>query len=253
MSQSALARFGIYCVTEGVVVETDFRDIDSPPTVCPNNNTHTVDTNRVNVIETFKTESIFLNQGAEGTQGIYTTNGTILNIPIGGGAYTHDVSMPYRVSPRVLHVYPNADNIGDTVTFVVAPNTKMSELSANEIIGATTLHVDPGTASTFLLGMEIHVDDGVNDQNLGKCIDKDIVNDTITVENALTNNYNIGTDVQQSYIRIEDIPIANTNNFTIGGSKFYSDSVAPNTTIRLIYNNNGISAKKFHYCIEMFI
>lgn len=255
MSNNLLARFNIYCQTETLLVSTDFRDIDDPPTVCPNNNTHSVDLNLVSIIETTKTESVFINQGATNTQDIYRTVGYSINIPslTPGDNYIYDITRKYHISPRVLHVFPTVDNIGDQITFTIAPETKIAELGIDQLIGQTTLSLTTGSASKALLGMMIKIDDGINSQELGECIGKDTDLDTITVEHALVDHYLAGTDILQSYIRVKDIPIANTNNFTIGASKFYSDSVPPNTVVRLIYRNNDGLSKTFNYTMEVFV
>jgi hypothetical protein len=50
-----LDKYRLFCVTENCNVETDYRE--SVPTVCPNNNSHTIDTDSITVIASQTTEN----------------------------------------------------------------------------------------------------------------------------------------------------------------------------------------------------
>ena len=43
-----LKKYELFCITESKTVQTDYRE--NPPTVCPNNNEHTIDVESIAVV-----------------------------------------------------------------------------------------------------------------------------------------------------------------------------------------------------------
>src|SRR5271155_4575431 len=102
MSYSVIYDYRIFCVTEEAYVTTWST---TEPTVCPNNNTHTIDPSKTSIINTIDSKVVTINEEAVPTGGHYSTLTMTVISPAGasgstGGLTSSNVmSFPFNTSP----------------------------------------------------------------------------------------------------------------------------------------------------------
>ena len=57
-----LNQYKIYCTTETLYVDTDYIEGETPPTTCPNNNGHTIDTEETTLIGQYEENEVTIRE-----------------------------------------------------------------------------------------------------------------------------------------------------------------------------------------------
>ena len=238
------------CVEEDILVYMWSTDV---PTTCPNNNGHTIDTNApISIIETISSNTF---RAEENTDGYFETEHIEMNIPSGtpGDVTEHDVSWPMDIILWKTLLTPTSDMINDQISALASPETTVGVIGASVNIGDTVLTVNSTVLDNTLRGFLITLDDGVNKDVLGRCIAKDDINSTITVNTATSFAYAPGTPVKISVYIIKDLFITDTNVIVIGGKGLKGKSVPAGLILRVYYTNNSGTAKTFRWRTEQYL
>jgi len=241
--------YRLFCFTENTLV-TVWNE--TTPTACPNNNTHTIDTNSITIIDSVSEDQVLIDNGIPGRFQMCTM---VFNVPAGntGDVYTEDVSFPFDMDLLMATFYLGPEMVGDTFSVIVAPNTTISVLAAAGTAGDTTLILDPSVFSAGLIikGIYISISDGTTTQGLGRVIAYDSTNYTITVENALNQNYALGSQIMMSIHLVDNFRVTESGyRVKIGNKGFNSSRIPANTIIRFAYMNSGTSAKTLNFILE---
>lgn len=222
----------------------------SPPTVAPSDGSP-INTALTTIIDVISNNNVV---AEEMSTGDFETTHITMNISSGspGDITTYDVTWPMDILLWKTDLTPNSAMVGDTITVMAAPETTIGALTASVSAGATILPVNSTVFAYLVRGYVVTLNDGVNKNVLGRCIAKDTVNNTITVETATTNSFAAGTPVQMSIYVLKDIYIGDTNVISIGLKGMRGKVVPAGTILRVYYTNNSGTAKTFRWRPEYY-
>lgn len=143
---------------------------------------------------------------------------------------------------------------GDSFSVCVAENTAVGSLTENAEINATTLSVSNSVVRNVFVGMTVKIQDGTNTEDLGYIIGVNRSQNTIVVENPLSQAFSAETPtaVVVSTEVLKDIEIEeSTAAIQVGSTKIGGSYVPAGIPITVHYNNNdGVAGKRFRAIIE---
>lgn len=244
-------RYRMYCETESSYV---YVWSDSVPSVCPNNNTHTVTANSVTVVNRVSENSVKIEEEDTET-GITGGNFAVRSFPVSVTANETKatvVSWPIPVS--ILSIEFKTEDIqkGDVANVYIAHETTIGALSADASSNSATLTVSSTVFDHIMVGYLITLDDGTNKELLGRVIDIDVGNSQISVETATTNSFTAATPtyVKMSIHMMQEYVFGPGGPASIGESKIGGSYLPANTPITIVYKNNTSEAKTWNAGVE---
>lgn len=241
-------QYRIFCVTENDYVYTWGT---SPPTTCPNNSAHTIDTNSITIVQTVSTQVV---KAAEDSDGYFETGHIVMNIPSAapGTVSSHDVVWPMNAILWRTLITPTTDMIGDVVTVIASPETTIGVITSSVSSGNTIFSVNSTVTDNIQRGMSVTIDDGVNKENLGRCTAIDKINGTITVATAVTNSYAAGTPIKIGVYVLNGIYFNNTETIDIGLKGMKGKIIDSGVILRVYYTNNSGTSKTIYWRYEIY-
>lgn len=237
------------CVEEDALVYMWSKDA---PTTCPNNNTHTIDSNTpVTIIDTITTNKV---QVEEDSHGYFETTHLLFDIPTGtpGNVTEHDVSWPMNILLWKTYLTPSSDMIGDTISVLASPETTVGVLTAPANIGDTILNVNSTVLENMYRGFLVTIDDGINKDVLGRCTNIDITNSQISVQTPLSYAFAAMVPVKISVYIIKDIHIGSAEKISIAAKGFKGKNIPAGMIVRVYYTNNSGTVKTFRFRTEIY-
>jgi hypothetical protein len=245
-------QYRVYCIYEAAYVNVWGT---SAPTLCPNNHTdRAIDTSQTVIINTIS-NNIVTTQ--EPTTGKFQSTTLTLNIPTGppGQISNFDYSFPMDLQIWKSDFFADTANIGDVINGIIAPNSQIGILTSSANIGDTVLNVNKGLVTSIQVtrGVDVFLDDGNNIIAYGRIININSTNNTITVENPLTQTYNSGAMIRMNIRVIKDMILYYPGKLQKVGEKGFKAKLLPaNTIIRIAYTNNSGSAKTCIFVLEYY-
>jgi hypothetical protein len=244
-------QYRVYCTTERTYV---LGWSNTLITTCPNNNTHTIDSTSITIIDSASTNNVKIIEEHQVTGGNYCTESKNLSIPINQTVIS-DFTWPFPVSVICVKFNSDSTHQGDTVTTVIKPNTTIGNITANVLVGDTIISVAASTIQYIQVGFHMTLTDGVNSSDLKRVVSIDKSKNTLTMESASTNAFSAAspTYTQMNIKNIYNYEIAQPQEYNIGTHSIGCSSIPANTTLRLIYTNKSTTqAKYFVYYFEYF-
>ncbi len=220
------------------------------PITCPLTAGHAIDQNATVSIEKIDPNIVTIKEENGETGGNFKTESKVL-ITQPNSVSTMDVTWTYPISVLEAYFVPTIDNLDDELEILVAPNTTVGVIVQNASSGAVSCVVSPTVISYLFAGYRMHITNGVTIDNLGRCLSINKDTSTVEFENALANNYSIGSYVQMTIPLVEKYVIGPPNvRYVIGEGKIGGSFVPANTIARLVYTNKTNTVKKFYSYIE---
>ena len=247
MSEVYLYR--LFCIEENEYVYTWNT---KEPSLCPNAHTdRSINTDITTIVKTIATNTV---KTEENTHGDFETQHIKMDIPSGnpGNITEHDVTWDMDVLLWLSYLKPTPDMIGDVINVVAVPETQIGAIVSPVIIGDTVLNVDSGIFTHIQRGYLITLDDEINKDVLGRCVDKDLDNNTITVKSPASFSYNPGTPVKISIYIINNLYITDTDVIPIGHKGMKGKLIEKGKIIRVYYTNNSGTSKTFRWRPEYY-
>lgn len=245
-----VTKYRVFCTTDSKFVETDYRS--SLPTTCPENNTHTIST--VQEVDTISTDMVSIREEDIFTNGNYFTWGQYFTAPANS---TYDHTWVFQHPSTVLQVnfHTDASMTGDKVWVLVNPNTLVGTITADVTAGDTVINVSQTVIDNVYPGYQFVLTDGLNLDDPGYIVAKDTVNNTVTINNPVTNNYLAAspTYVQIGRYYIWDMKFGPPGVHLVGDGKIGGTYIPAGTTALVRYQNNGGSPKDITFDVEMLI
>lgn len=242
---SKVNKYQIYCNTEAAYV---YYWNTSPQTVCPNNNTHSVNINSNSIIHTVASNNVTVLEESTPTGGNYKS--VCYKLDCTTGLSSHDYSFPYPISALSISFNTSSDNQNDDLEVIIGPETTIGVLTAAVSSTDTVFTVSSTVIAYLNIGFFITLNDGTNKDDCGVVTNIDSVNSQITVNTAAINGFAIGTPVQMSVKVIDNFTIGYSGRCVLGDSKIGGSYVPTGTIVRVNYTNNGVSTKSFYPVIE---
>ena len=241
-------KYRVYCNDEAGYAYT-WESVE--PTVCPNNNGHTINTSLTTIIQTVSTSTI---KAEENSDGYFETTHVELNVPSGtpGDLSEHDVAWPMDILLWRTLITPTADMIGDYISVVASPETTIGVLTAPVTGGTTVLNVNSTVTANIWRGFLVNIFDGVNKDFLGRCTNVNSGAGTITVETATVNSFDAGSAVQIGVYVLKNIYVADTSTIDIGTKGFKGKNITAGMKLRVRYINNSGTSKTVRWRPEYY-
>lgn len=246
-----LSQYIVTCLTEGLRVVTDYRS--TPPTCCPNNNTHTIDPAQTQAYCVKPMTDVQVLQ----PNGYYQCSTLDLDMPActPGTVFTSDLTNPMRVLLWTISMFLPPDSEGDKIDIIAAPDTPIGYITSSISADTSVIPVSSTVIGFMIPGLDIALYDGVNYNDLGRVVSIDSENSTVTVEFATLSSFTIGTPVLFNLKNVRGFDVCEdfSCEINLGGAWIKYKEIPPNTTMRLLYTNNDGVAKcivlKFEYYI----
>ena len=224
---------------------------EETPDKCPTNTAHTINTGTIASIDKREPNLMEIKEESVSTGGHFQCITKTINTDASSTS-TSNYTWPHPISVLAVYLVTTSVHEGDVVDLTVAPDTTIGVLTADASIGATTLTVSQTVIDNTAVGFWLKLNDGVNQDDLGRVLSVDVVAKTITVENALTHNFATATPsyLIQTVYMMKDYEIGPPWEYVVGESKIGGSYVPANTNIRVVYTNNGLVSKKLVAKIE---
>jgi hypothetical protein len=236
----SVKKWQIYCIEESKWVEGWSVD---KPIVCFNHNTHEINPNSQQILETTQLITVKIDQEEIPTGGHYCCEGFVFDCPP-NVVTVYPVRWPIPITTSVVTIQALPENIGDIVNCIVNPKT---------LVGGTTSFVSAGSTrcsvnSTVIENAKVGYECFINNELLGRIINIFPLTFEVEFETPTTVNYNMGNPffIQLRIIRNHQV----TEFFQLGASNIGGKYVPQQFVTHVIYTNNSNVDKKFRFNIE---
>jgi hypothetical protein len=250
---STVYLYRAHCIEENIDI-TEWGT--SPPTLCPNDHSNReLDPNSISIVNTISQQQF---TALENSDGWYQATSFVMDIPAGatGTVYTKDTSWPADIIIWQTDIYTDntIDGTGDVIDLIAAPDTIIGAITVGANIGDTVLNMSPTVFGILTRGIDITITDGTNRNELGYVISINIINNTVTVQNPLTNNFAPGSLIYLNIHTIRHLYVNKlVNRYNFGKKGFKGKIVPANTCLRLCYTNTTGTAKTIACKVEVYI
>lgn len=242
-------KYRTYCITEQVWVISYGT---AYPTSCVNNTNHEINPNSPHILETIEQNVVFVETERIPTGGNYRVTGFMKEIPAGttGDISTFDESFPHPINLTLVSFKSDTNSGGDLIYADIAPHTIVG-INTSAIIGTTsTFSVNSTVIENMQIGYYVDVFTGTTSHNLGMCIEKNIVNSSITTQLTAPDTVEPGNYIRLSIRNIDKYYLSNDLQKTLGGGKIAASYIPKDTIMRVIYKNNNGQAKRVWFDLE---
>jgi hypothetical protein len=237
----SVTQYKIYCNTESKFV-TGWGT--TPPTVCYNNNTHTVNLNSIQVVEIVASNQVTINQQDVSQTSRFIIESIYLdNIAPNSTSVVNHV-FDVAISMHSFNFALSSAEDNDLFSVAVNPNTPLGLITADVKSGDTTIPVSVNVLPYIKAGFYLTVTDGTNTEGPTKILSVDSINLNLVLKTALTNDYSAtNTQILLSYYVVKDMPIVLGSSYSFGGEIINASIVPAGTVGMFSFTNNGSTTK----------
>lgn len=239
-----LIKWNIFCVTENQFSSGWLEDSEGQPTSCFNNTAHVVNTELTAIIETTEKITVKLQREDIPTGGHYNCEGFSFMIKAYSTNFI-EVKWPFPVNILSVHSQTSESQLEDVLNATVNPKTLVGVTTDTGVIGTNTLTVNETVINNLKIGFDVYI----IDDYLGRIIEVNSQNSTISFENELENEYSSGSSIygELRIIRNYNFGYNSGNDFgAFNGNKY----LPTNTITKVCYTNTSNVQKKFCFSIE---
>lgn len=233
---SSVNRYKIYCSTEAKYVEGWGT---ATPTTCYNNNTHTVNADSWQLIETISTDIVKIKEDSV----IIPRNVLIKHIEFADVESNTEQSQ-YFTFDMVTSMYSftlvvDDTNKGDEFTIAVNPDTTLGLITQNITAGDTLLYAPPGLLAYGWNGFELKVTDGTNTDELGRILSINKTTGVVTFETPTIHNFSSSNSlVKMTYYTMKNLKIGAPGVLRFGDDVIGGSTPPVGTVVKFTYKNN---------------
>jgi hypothetical protein len=246
---TTLYKWRIRCVTDD---KFEYVWNETEPTVCPTNESHTIDPDVTCVMDIVEPNLIKIKEETTPTGGNFRCETKVLTIAA-NTADTIDFVYKYPVCVYAIYFVTTSGHEGDIINGTISPNTLIGTITQNVDQNDTVLTVSDSVINNVMIGYDITITDGTNTDSLGKILSIDKTNKQITMENAAIHNFltSTPTTVLLTVKIIENYEIGPPNQYIIGDSKIGGMYIPANIVMQLVYQNKSTdTTKKIIFKVE---
>lgn len=243
---TTIHKYRIYNLDTGL---EEFGWSQTAPTVPFSNSSQTLDPGSTVIVETIQNQTVAVVENAGETGGNYEVEGFSI-IVAANSSQILSYSLPYPSIIMDITYESTLDMEGDIVNIITEP-VIAGTLNANALINDTDIVVTPSVLTAVKRGMYITLDDGVNTDSLIRVISIDENTNTLTLENALSFNFNSGitTVAVQKYIA-KNYNIGPPTKHVLGSGIIGGIHLPANNIVNIEYENNGGTSKTFYFNVQ---
>ena len=243
MSKS-LYNYRYYCNTESTFLTTWAEDDIQR---CPNNVDHDYNPQSTTIIDELEQNNVKIieESGDFTTGGHYQATSIVVNATA-NTTTSVDTVFPIPVGPLSLEWISKENQENDILNVIIAPDTITGAITSNVSSNSSCIFVNDTVMTYADIGYFYKLFDGVNQDNLGRCIAKHTGNNMLEFETSSVNSFSFTspTYIQQSIKVINNFTIGPAGRTTLGESKIGATYVPANTIIRTSYTNNSANTDK---------
>jgi len=245
MSDITLHKWRVYCVTDSKYEYTWLDENQSTPTTCPTNTAHTIDTSQVTIVDTRDSNIVNINQ-EDTTTGQHFLWDTQTFTALANQTTSYSFSYPMNVSVIEAQYVSALENVGDSWSWIIAPNTIVGAITWQVDVGNTIINVTSTVTDNIKVGYYVNLFDGVNTEDLGRVLSVDPVLGSITVETPSTQSFSAAspTYVRMNIYFMKDAVFGHPWLTVFGEGKIKSSFVPANTVVQVNYTNNDVATDK---------
>lgn len=224
-------QYRIYCTTDNKYI-TSWNTEE--PTICPENNTHSIDTNATVIINTISKNNVIVEEETIPTGGNFASR-TITISAIKNTKTNIDFWWPYPISALISQFNSAETHRGDNISMYVAPDT---------IIGVLTLNISQASSwksQNYTVGEIVTYTHSIFGERVYTCISNTINNENpsnitywkhgleISVNSTVIQNVQIGY-----YLKLDD-GIKNSDLLLVVSKDIYNNKVYVENNINNSY------------------
>lgn len=229
--------FQIYCITEGKYVEGWS---ENSPTVCYSNNTHDVNLNSVQLLDSISNTEMKIKEDSVNV----SRNVKVISIVFNNVEANTTQHQYYTFSiPTSMYSYfwvSDDTNKGDKISIGINPDSPMGLILQDVSIGYTSLYAPVPVLLYGSVGFNIAITDGTNYQDLGEILTIDKINGVVTFQNALEYNFSSTNSLlTMTYYNMKDLEIGSPGRYPFGEDVIGGAAVPTGTVVRFSYKNEA--------------
>lgn len=247
MNSTTVYYYRLYCNTESVFV-----NVWSPttPTVCPNNNSHTIDNNSITILNNISNTNVYVqNNNTSNITGNYRTESYSIFCSANSTQVTN-YTWPINIGVTSVFFNLTSDHTGDIINSIIAPNTTIGYITQNLSTGSNLITVNPGVFTNINKGYLINITDGTNGTNLGQALTLNTTNNTILCELTSGSNFITGNYVQMGINNVRNFVLQYPGSIRLKSKGSTSSFVPANITVQVSYKNLSLSPKTFIWGLQ---
>lgn len=238
-----------------VIASTQLHDTDlvwrtddqGEPTVSSNGDP--IDTEKSRIVETRISNEIKIKEENVKTGGGFSFGQVHFPIPA-NQTVTEINTWPIPISIAAATVMTNEAMTGDSVSLCVAPNTTIGAAVADISISDTVITASPTVFDYIKIGYYVRIASASDPTNtyedVGRVLEVDSDNYTITIETPATMNWTFATGVliQMTVYFVKDFIIAHPGAVRMGAATIGASYLPANTPLVCTYTNNSVLTPK---------
>lgn len=242
---SQVYKFRVYCNEEKTyhIVWSD-----EEPTVCPHNDSHTIDTSATVILEKLNKNEVQIVEEQIPTGGRFRVYGQKIIIQPNTTEIT-EVSFPYPISVMTARLKTKDNSEGDIFGVEIAPKTTVGTITANTEVGSNLINVSKSVIDNIFVGALLYLTNGSIINSLGNVIEINKSNNTIRCENNISDVFSVTdpTFVQMTISFANMLELGDSDMYTFGGSKIGGSYIPANIKSHFIYENKSSTDVKTVY------
>jgi hypothetical protein len=246
MANIPLHQYRLFCTSENTNVYTWNRII---PTVCPNNNTHQINTESISIVDTVSNLNVNIVQ-ATGTGESYKCYSYMLTIPP-HQTVSQTYSWPINLNVMTINFTTREEQFGDIIQCFIAPKTTIGVITQNIQIGDTIFHATSTFTKYLKVGYFVQVTNGSQIILLGTCTSVDIETNTFKTDTPANLAMTAGAYLQMTIHNVRFI-IGHADSTHLATKHLGSSYLPANIKVVFEYQNNSDTERQFVFYFEAF-
>jgi hypothetical protein len=244
---TTINKYIIYCITDR---RWEYTWRETPPTVCPINNTHIVNNNSISSFETMSPNIMIIDEeySEHATGKNFRTESYTMVCPPGTSAHQYTWVRPISVCET--RFVSNAEHNGDTIDNKVGGGSPIGVLTTGIETGANILPVSQTVIDSAAIGFLIEIKNGEDSQEMGELMVKNAIDNELTTEFSTSRSYPTGSYIYYKAQTIKNYKIVNVGEHGIGIFRKNSSYLPANVPSTVYYTNNGVETKEITFYIE---
>lgn len=241
----SINKWQIYCNTESKWVCGWLHSDDPIPTYCFHNDSHQVNPNSAQTLETSQLITVVIQQEAIKTGGHFGCQGFLMEIPA-NTTQILPVTWPIPVTTSIVNIQETEANEGDVLEAIVNPRTIIGGTTSVTLQGSKNCTVNSTVIKNAQIGYECYI----GTECLGRIIGINTNSFLITFENASTVEHQMGSPFYIELKIIRNYQLGTKVGDSLGAGNIGGKYLPVGTVTNVIYTNNSNTVKKFRFSVE---
>lgn len=232
-------KYKVYCSDEAKFVSGWS---EGEPTVCYNNNTHTIDDSKTAMVDIQTPVDVRIVQSSAGTDGDLYRLLPHSFVAQPNSTTVYDINIPIDCNLFAVHMSGRKENIGDIWSSCINRDTKIGFVL--EPSTGNTIKITPDNLDGIRIGYHLSFDDG---KTYNMVVSK--TSDSVTIDGDV--DVKAGDTAMMCYFMVYQKEILFVGMFTMGSSIIGSSRLPKESTKSIIYINKSVLPKRVEINLEI--